>query len=228
MLRSALAAATSVLLGVIGLSVAASPAHAAGSCGVTVSSRIVMDAPYKKVPVTYGSDCVANEAFASWQITHSYYGAEGFLLYDYAAGDDRFDYFELYDWQPLGGYTLDAQSAYSQADYSDLTQNSPATTIKLGTRVALQVTRSGGRAYFRTTTSAYSPARDAFARYPNAKVAVQYKSCATCAWATLRLGYTDSAAAWSFSIASTKKFYFRSVLYSGPKTWDAQGPTLFR
>lgn len=41
-------------------------------------------------------------------------------------------------------------------------------------------------------------------------------------------GYTNSSAAWSFNIVSSKKFDFRSVLYSGPRTWDAQGPTLFR
>lgn len=221
-----LAAATILLLGAIG--VTATPAQAADSCGVTVPSRIVMDAPYEKVPVSYGGDCYAARASATWNVTHTYHGQEEFLWYD-AETDDRYDYFELYDdWSPLGNYSIDPQGAYSQPDFTALRQNAPIATVKLGTRVALSVTRSGGRAYFRTTTSAYSPARDAFARYPNAKVAVQYKSCSACAWATLRMGYTDSTAAWSFNIASSKASYFRSVLYSGPKTWDVQGPAALR
>ena len=228
MFRSTLAAVAAALLAAVGVTLTAAPAQAAGSCGITVSSRIVMDTPYKKVPVTYGNDCVANQASASWSVTHVSEGPQDFVFYDHAAQDDRSDYFELYDWQPVGSHTIDAEGAYSTVDYSPLYQNAPATTVKLGARVALQVTRSGGRAYFTTTTSAYSPSRDAFSRYPNAKVAVQYKSCSTCAWATMRVGYTTSSAAWSFNLVSSKKFYFRSVLYSGPRTWDAQGPTLFR
>jgi hypothetical protein len=226
-IATALAATTALLLGAVGLSPTAAPAQAAGSCGVTVPSRIVMNAPYKKVPVTYGYDCLDSQADATWQLTHTYHGAEDLFWYDYSAGDDRSDYFELYDWDHLGSYTIDPLGAYSP-DYSDVRQNAPVATVKLGTRVALEVTRAGGRAYFRTTTSAYSPARDAFSRYPNAKVAVQYKSCAACAWTTLRTGYTDSAAAWTFNVASTRSSWFRSVLHSGPKTWDAQGPTLYR
>ncbi len=224
LISSALAA----LLCAGSVAMAAAPAQAADSCGITISPRVVIDAPYEKIPVTYGGDCVANEAAAAWAAVHSYEGPTDFVIYDYAAGDDRADFFEHYDWEPLGSYSVDPGGAYSNTDDRELYQNAPTTTMKLGTRVALAVTRSGGRAYFTTTTSAYSPASDAFRRYPNAKVAVQFKSCVSCVWSTLRLGYTNSSAAWSFNIASTKKFYFRGVLYSGPKAWDAQGSTLFR
>ena len=61
-----------------------------------------MDTPYKKVPVTYGNDCVANQAYAACSVTHVSEGPQDFVIYDHAAQDDRYDYFELYDWQPVG------------------------------------------------------------------------------------------------------------------------------
>jgi hypothetical protein len=193
-----------VCLGLALLVPAAAPASAAGSCGVTVPSRIALTSPYKEVKVQFSAGCEVNRAWAWWDVVHPSQGLVNILDYDFETATSRTSYLDIYDWDPLGTWNVRPQGGYDGND-DPVVQNTTKTVVKVHSKVALSGSRSGNYVTLTAKPTAYSPNYNTYRAWPGATVKFYYRTSATGTW---KLGATRTS---SSSGVATARLYASTV-----------------
>ena len=178
-----------VCLGLALLVPAAAPASAAGSCSVTVPSKIALSSPFKEVKVQFSAGCQTNRAWAWWDVVHPTKGPVNYLDYDYETATSRTGSMDVYDWDPLGTWNVRPQGAYD-GNFEPMVQNTTKTVVKLHSRVGLSSSRSGKYVTLTAKPTAYSPKYETYRPWSSATVKFYYRTSATGSW---KLGATRTS-----------------------------------
>ncbi|MET4077852.1 hypothetical protein [Janibacter sp. UYMM211] len=195
--------------------VAVAPAQAAGSCSISVPSKVSIYSPYREITAKFSAGCVRYAESAWWSIVHPTQGHSGSFYYDGTSSSDSYDW---YDWEGMGTFKVRPEFAYDH-DYDELAQNSTTMTVKLGSRTSASSTRSGKYVTVKGTAKRYSPGAGGYRSWSGAKASLQMKSCSSCSWKYVKSGTTNGSGVVTMkSYASTSR-YWRVVTSDTSSTW---------
>ena len=217
MYRRALSSALMVLGLVAGLmSFSTSPAAAAGTCSIRMSSKLTVDKPYKQFPAQLATDCDSSGVdYASWDIRHAYYGPDDILIFD--SGDTATTW-DVYDWDHTGTYYVEPSSAYD-ADYTDLEQNTLTVSVRFGSRATLATSRSGAYVTLTSKASKYTPSAEGFRPWRAKAVSFSFRTCTSCAWKHLATPKTNKNGVATYRVRAAKARDYRAVTASASTVW---------
>ena len=203
----------------------AAPASAYGTCSIVAPTRLTVDKPFKRFVGSLGDDCYeAGVDWASWDIRHAYYGPDDMYFFDSGQATATWDF---YDWDHLGTYYIEPDSAYT-VDSDTLEQNSLVATVRLGSRATLSATRTGKYVTLRTKATRYTPSAEGFRAWRGRAVAFSYRTCATCSWKHLKTRTTGSTGRVQYRFFSPRAKYFRATTSDISTTWGRASGTVRR
>ncbi|WP_460600946.1 hypothetical protein [Flexivirga lutea] len=112
------------------------------------------------------------------------------------------------------------------SDYTRLTQNTPTTTFRLGSRVSMSTSRYRGRVTLRVNATRWSPTAGRIVKYSGINGSIQYRTSSKAAWKTLKSFRTSKSGGYSLTYTSSKSRYYRTVLRGTGSVWRRPaGPT---
>jgi hypothetical protein len=198
----------------VGAVVPATGAAAVGPCSVVAPTKVVLDAPYEEVVFRLASDCAASDqAYASWEIVHPSQGYAGGVIFE----SNTVDYWDLYDFDGPARYTVRPSMAHD-SNYDDLTQNTAAISVKLGSRLTATVSRSGGRLTFSAYASTYSPNANGWYRRAGAPLALMHLAPGSSTWSYVKAATTSSTGRATVSVIPGYGQY-RLMIKETDKVW---------
>ena len=215
--------AVAAVLSLIPLTVAAAPAQAAGSCGITVPSKVSITTPYRTITGKFSAGCLKNADWAVWDVIHPTRGWEDMFMYEGASTDSL----DWYDWNPTGTYAVRPDGAYD-SNWDEMTQNSTKMTVKLGSRLAASSSRSGNYVTAKGTATRYSPSAERYRAWAGTKVVLRQKTCASCSWKWVKSGTTDRYGRVSLKAYAGTKRSWQLATVDSSNTWGRTSSTLTR
>ena len=214
------------VVSLVPLTVASAPADAAGSCGVSVPSKVSVYSPYRTVTGTFSAGCRQNADWAAWDVIHPTQGMQDMFFYDRAEGRTS-ESLDWYDWNPTGTYTVRGSGAYDRWD-GVMTQNSPKMTVKLGSRMSASSSRAGRYVTVKGTATRYSPYAGTYRAWSGAKVSLRQKSCSSCSWKWVKSGTTNRYGRVSIKTYASTSRYWQIATTDSSTTWGKASSTLRR
>jgi hypothetical protein len=200
------------------------PATIVGRCSIITPSTVTITKPYTLITATLGADCAANyEAYASWNVRHSYYGPNNIFIFD----GTRSDSIGLYDWEHYGTYYVEPGFAWDSA-YNDLSQNTRSYVVKSGSLLSFWATRAGSYVTLRAYNVYYNTNASAYLPWGNHQIFLQYKACSTCAWTSLRNVSTGSNGVANFRFYAPRTRYYRALAYGNALVWGTTSGVALR
>ena len=196
-------------------------ASALGTCSIVAPTKVVLDRPLVEVPYRLAGDCaVAGAVYASWDLVHPFDGVAGGVTFQGTTTDT----WELHDWRGPGRYTVRPWSAVD-VDSVLLTQNTPSTTVKLGSRLTATTTRSAGRLTFDAHASTYSPATGGWYRRSGVNVSVMHRASGATSWTWVKAVPTSSTGRVTLSVVPTSGSY-RLMVKETDTVWAGYSSTV--
>ncbi len=210
------------VVSLVPLTVASAPADAAGSCGVSVPSKVSVYSPYRTVTASFSKGC-SNAESAWWSVVHPTQGP--FEVFDYEGRYSQSA--EWYDWNPTGTYSVRPGGAYDH-NWNGMTQNSPKMTVKLGSRMSGSSSRAGRYVTVKGTATRYSPYAGTYRAWSGAKVSLRQKSCSSCSWKWVKSGTTNRYGRVSIKTYASTSRYWQIATTDSSTTWGKASSTLRR
>lgn len=202
---------------VAGAALATAPsASAAAQCTLSAPAKVFIAKPYTEIKLRASGSCTWGEGMGAWEGIHPNHGLVAFAFFD-AKSTDAWD---VYDWVKLGSYTWRPSGAYGQ-DYNELSQNSPKTSVRLGSWSYVGATRSGSRVTVKTQVNRYNPDTSRHTSYNKVPATIQYRTPGTSTWHNLKTVTSSSAGKASYTYTSTAKRDYRVVVKDSPSVWGS-------
>ncbi len=198
------------------------PAQAAGTCNISVPSKVSITKPNRTITATYSSGCRTNADWAWWDVVHPRHGS--MEIFDFEGRSKQS--VDWYDWNPRGTYTVRAQGAWDD-DFRKMKQNSPKMTVRLGSKQGISTSRSGSYVTVRGTSTRYTPSAEKFRPWSGAKVSLCSKFC-SCPWKRVKTTKTNSAGKVTIKTKASSKRYWRITTANSSNTWGKTSATLRR
>ncbi len=222
LLRLAALAAVPVLAAV-GITTA-SPAHASGTYGtcelLAPATARVVDS-YRHVPIRMTGGCVLHSRpHAIWYVGQNYSHAQDGVVLD-GSGPNVW---VLGRNTPLGARTWKGQLAVD-AEGHDYQQNSPTTTVKVGSWAVLQATRSGRTVTVDTRAVRYATSLNRNIAWAGQRGTIQYRASASSTWTDLQSFTTNAGGAFRASFDDAGARQYRAVYDEDSYIWGATSPT---
>lgn len=220
------ALAVAALVGASALPTAA-PSVAAGSCTITTPSKVTINREYREYPVSFAGACVNKGGVGSWDLMHPSKGLEQIFLIDGGSSDyGSRQTMDVYDWMPLGTYTVRPNGAYDR-NFNSLTQNRRTMTVKLGSKNVLTSSRSGSKVALSSKVSTYNTTYDQFRNRGGATVKFYVKN-ANGTWSYKGAAKTGSTGVARLTVTSNTKRIYKAVTSAGSTYWGATSATSTR
>lgn len=223
-----------LLPAIVGSGIVTAPtAHAAAQCTLTAPKEVHVWHQYTKVNLRASGACSYGEGLASWDAYHPTQGIEGMAFFDGSSTD----IYDFYDWDDFGTYTWRPAGAWSDWDdsafgglggYHELTQNTPRTTFRLGSKVTMSTSRSRSRVTLRVSATRWSPTASRIVKYSGINGSIQYRTSNKAAWKTLKSFRTSKSGGYSLTYTSSKSRHYRTVLRGTGTVWAATSGTSTR
>ena len=210
-------------LSLLPLVAAPAPAQAAGTCNISVPSKVSITKPYRTITATYSSGCRTSADWAWWDVVHPRQGP----WHDFMFTGRSKETIDWYDSDPRGTYTVRADEAWDH-NYRKMKQNSPKMTVKLGSKVGISTSRSGTYVTVRGTATRYTPNAERFRSWSGATVTLRSKSCSSCSWKKVKTTRTNSAGKVSIRTKASSKRYWKITTLDSSNTWGKTSSTLRR
>ncbi|MGC4939822.1 hypothetical protein [Kribbella sp. DT2] len=205
-----------------GLSKATSAA-AAGACNLSVPTRVAISRPYMELPTKISGECTVNGSFSLWTLTHPSKGEVTQVGFEEGATTYPWD---IYATDPIGNQTFVPDGAVDPAD-QPLTQNAPATTVKLAAGAWISSTRTADVVTLKGTSLLYSVSKNVFFKR-SASGVFQYRDRGTTTWKNLKAVTTNSAGEATMAYRYSPVRDYRFALYSTSISWDLASATTTR
>lgn len=201
----------------------ATSAEAAGSCSISVPSKVSIESPYKKIKGTLGRNCGSSGVeYASWDVIHRYYGPNNIFIFD----ETTTDTIGFYDFEDMGTYDVEGSYAYDD-NYDDVAQRDSTMVIRLGSRLNMTSSRSGSYVTLKAAARRYSPTYERFAYWKSKPVKVQYRTSSG-SWKTLKTVKTNSKGAISVKLKASSTRTYRAVTADQTNSWGRTSNTVRR
>lgn len=192
-----------------------------GGCSVVISTKLTVDAPYKRFPARLAADCAASgEDWAAWDVNHTYYGPDDILFFDSGMTTEVW---EFYDWNHLGSYRVYPSDAYDY-DSNSLPQNSVALSVRLGSRLTLTTARKGKFVTLRSTATRYTPSADRFRPWAGKPVLLYRRANVNSAWQYFRQVRTNKNGQISTRFQQAAAKYYQARTADANDTWGRMTP----
>jgi hypothetical protein len=218
-LRSVLVTAVAVAATVV--PVGGNASATLGTCSIVAPTKVVLDRPLVEVPYRLAGDCaIAGAVYASWDVVHPTDGVAGGLTF----GATTSDTWDLYDWRGPARYAVRPWSALDVNSVL-LTQNTPSTTVKLGSRLTATTTRSAGRLTFDAFATTYSPTAGGWYRRPGVNVSVMHRASGATTWTWVKAATTGSTGRVALSIVP-KDGSYRLMVKETDTVWAGYSSTV--
>ncbi len=200
--------------------------HAAGTlngtCSLVVPSTIHLMEDSDFVDFDVSGDCASREDLsAAW-----YAGGPTFLESPYEVLIDH-DSGDFSSMDSVGVFTWKGWFAFDDAQHT-YTQNSPKTTVKVGSWAGLQTVRSGSKVTINTRAVRYATSYGENVPWAGATGLIQYRTKGSSTWNGLKNVKTDSAGAFSYSYTMSATRDYRAVYAEQPTIWGTTSPTSTR
>ncbi|MBO1754045.1 hypothetical protein [Allobranchiibius sp. CTAmp26] len=192
-----------------------------GTCKLVVPStiRLTSSPDMSSLPSLTGGCVLHGVVTASW----------------YAGGDNVSDaaYVVLFDTNIIdesenlayvGVMTWKGRFAFDDQGHT-YTQNSPVTTVKVGSWAGLQTSRSGNKVTINTRAVRYAYSLDKNIPWASETGVIQYRAKGASTWTNLKDFTTNSAGATSYSYTSTATRDYRAVYTEQPYIFGVISPT---
>ena len=190
-----------------------------GTCKLVVPSTIRLDRAgyFGYIGLTGGCALHPGISAAWFAGGDTFTGSNYTVLFDH---DDAFlggnDTLGVLSWK--GWFAFDDQG-------HTYTQDTPQTTIKVGSWAGLQTSRSGSKVTINTRAVRYATSLDKNIPWAGETGVIQYRPKGGTAWTSLKSFSTNSAGATSYSYTSTATRDYRAVYTEQPYIWGATSPT---
>lgn len=195
--------------------VAVAPAQAAGSCSISVPSKVSVYSHYREITAKYSAGCRTYGEWGWWSVVHPTQGPIQTFTYEDGISSESVDW---YDFLPTGTYKVRPEGAFDH-DYDNLPQNSTTMTIKLASRTSASSTRSGRYVTVKGTAKRYSPGAGGYRPWSGAKASLQMKSCSSCSWKYVKSGTTNGSGVVAMKAYASTSRYWRVVTSDTSSTW---------
>jgi hypothetical protein len=197
-------------------------ATAAGTCNLSIPSRVAIGKPYLALQGKVTGTCTAPNSASAWQLVHPSLGPGPVLPFDNANSapwDVTSDY-------PIGTMTWRGIGAVDAAN-NPLTQNAPVSTVKLAAGAWISSSRTADVVTLKGTSLLYSVSNNTYFKRPAGGV-FQFREIGSTTWQTLKSVYTNKYGAVTLSYRFSKTRDYRFSLYSTSISWDLGSATTRR
>lgn len=223
MLIKRVCSAMAALAAFAAVSVAAVPAHAAGTCSVLVPAKVYISSGTTVITARPGSDCsAAGMESASWAISPSDYGDS----FDFYNGSLSSTYTFYTDLDRLGTHHAVPTGASSSNGFNDIAQNSPSFVIKYRSYAYASSARSGTRVHVHGLIRRWS--NNGLIAPSGRTVYLQRYSAG--AWHTLS-GYsrtTDAAGHVEYYFTQASAYHYRVYALESSYVWGTNSASTYR
>lgn len=217
-MRRPLAASLAAVLAVPALLTAAAPAGTACTVKADLPATVVVDRPYREVPVRLTNTCGAD--YAAFDI----YGPDGWediLIYDPITTRE---YWDIYDWITPGAYKTRDGHAYD-ADYDDVPVAHDSTVVRFGSRAGISATRSGKYVTVTGITRRYNPSTQTFTPWGGAKVTIE-RRYPDGRWAPIVTLNADRTGKVTRRVYTPRTAYWRAIISPTSAVWGRTSPSI--
>lgn len=224
--RLSVSALSALMLGATSL-LGAAPAQAAGECSVSLPTKISITSPYKEVKVSFSGECVWDDGYGAWSVTHPTEGIVDYLIFD--ASDYAYpqtQYMGIYDWEPRGTWNTRGEGAWDSS-YNSLMQNERTTSVRLGSRNSLSGARSGNYVTLTAKATRYLPSQGAYRNWSGATTKF-YSQKSDGTWRYLKTVTTDSYGKATAKVYASTTRKFKAVTSSTSSTWGRTSSAITR
>lgn len=193
-------------------------AQAAGTCNLSVPTRVAISKPLLILPGKVSGDCNRTGNKSLWVLNHPSKGDVNFIGWD-AADPDLDGTWWVYSDDAIGAQTFQGRGS-GNVDGTTYTQNSAPTTVKLAAGAWISSSRTGDVVTLKGTSLLYSVSNNVFFKRSAAGV-FQFREKGSTTWQTLKGGlWTNSKGEVSLSYKYSKVRDYRFSLYSTAISWD--------
>ena len=195
---------------------------AAGTCNLSVPSRVAIGKPYLALQGKVTGNCTTPNSLAAWNLYHPSYGAIDGLLFDNQTAQQ----WDVYDNYPIGVMTWKGIGAWDGAN-ATLTQNAPVSTVKLAAGAWISSSRTADVVTLKGTSLLYSVSTNKYFKRPAGGV-FQFREIGSTTWQTLKSVYTNKYGEVTLAYRFSKTRDYRFALYSTSISWDLGSATTRR
>ncbi|HET6152530.1 MAG TPA: hypothetical protein VFE15_06205 [Marmoricola sp.] len=187
------------------------------TCTLSIPAKVVIGTSFTFLNGKLGSDCGTTFQSANWD-------------FDNPSGQavDNFDFFgpgslttTINDVGPLGTFTVKPTGS-TDASGLGLSQNKVSISVRLASRLALSGRRHAKKVTLSLVTTKYVPGAGVYRPWAGRRVTIQYRTCATCTWHTLRSVASNKKGKATFTITAKARRFYRAI---GPDTSTIWGST---
>jgi hypothetical protein len=189
-------------------------AAAAGTCNLSIPSRVAIGRPYLALQGKVTGNCTTPNSLAAWNLYHPSYGAIDGLLFD----NQTVQPWDVYDNYPIGAMTWKGIGAWDSANTA-LTQNAPVSTVKLAAGAWISSSRTADVVTLKGTSLLYSVSTNNYFKRSAGGV-FQFREIGSTTWQTLKSVYTNKNGEVTLSYRYSKTRDYRFSLYSTSISWD--------
>jgi hypothetical protein len=190
-------------------------AAVAGTCNLSVPTRVAIGRPYVGLPAKVTGNCTQANSLSGWNLYHPSLGAVDGLLFDNVNSQT----WDVYSDYPIGVMTWRGLGAFDGTD-NPLTQNAPSTTVKLATGAWISSSRTADVVTLKGTALLYSHSNNTYFKRSAAGV-FQFRERGTTTWQTLKAGvWTNSKGEVTMAYRYSKTRDYRFAVYSTSISWD--------
>jgi hypothetical protein len=201
---------------------AATGAAVAGTCNLSVPSRVALGRPYIGLQARVSGTCTAAGSISGWTLRHPSLGEVNGVLFN----NMNTTIWDVYSDHPMGVMTWRGIGALDAAD-SPLTQNAPVSTVKLAAGAWISSSRTADVVTLKGTSLLYSVSTNKYFKRPAGGV-FQFREIGSTTWQTLKPVYTNKYGEVTLSYRYSKTRDYRFALYSTSISWDLGSATTRR
>lgn len=192
-----------------------------GTCKLVVPTTARVVQPEYEVPVSVTGGCALHDGpIADWYVG-SDQNPSDYILFD----NTKRSTWDLVDSTPLGARTWKGDVAFDYDEQYQYTQNSPQTTVKVGSWAGLNTSRSGSKVTLNTRVVRYSTAYQKNIPWAGETGVIQYKPFGGSTWAGLKNVTANSSGNYSYTYTSSAARDYRVVYQEATYIWGATSPT---
>jgi hypothetical protein len=196
----------------------ASAAEAAGTCNLSVPTRVAIGKPELYLQGKISGTCNTPDAASGWELVHPSKGAVNEIVFDkeYEFGDGKW---YVPDIHPIGTQTFNGMGSFNP-DGTTNTQNSVPVTVKLAAGAWISSSRTADVVTLKGTSLLYSVTTNSYFKRSAAGV-FQFREIGSTQWQTLKAGvWTNSKGEVTMAYRYSKTRDYRFALYSTSISWD--------
>lgn len=195
-----------------------------GTCHLVAPATVRVTQPVAYLPVRLTNGCASGDyPYALWYVGPHTYPSD-FIAFEAA----RTSTWEMWDDTPLGTRTWQPDGAWSNNFGAAYRQNSPQTTVKLGSWAGLWTARSGNTVSISTQVNRYSTSWQRVIGWGGASGMIQFRPSGTTTWKNLKTVTADGAGIYRYRFSNSVRGDYRVVHYATPQVWEATSPIASR